>query len=123
MVAKEPNGNDQFDQVLRRSLSVLECLHQSLNTLRTSAVSSIDQLEILHLASLAVLARQRGQHLVVGAEIPPTELRDGPIPEALSSVHDELITRMPTPAPFSLLQFISEIGVLVQGMTRHVERH
>lgn len=122
MTIKTSDQTAQFEHAVRSALRVLGHVHQLLKRLRPGVDSLDDELELLHLSSLVTLAQQRGRHLVDGGDVPLETPADRNLPALLVSIHDELITVMPTPASFLTLQFVSEIGALVQGVTRHVER-
>lgn len=123
MTIETSDKTAQFEHAVRSAVGVLEHVHEMLERLRAGVDSLDDELELLHLTSLTVLAQQRGQHLVSGDEVSLDQSVNRSLPTLLASIHDELITVMPIPASFLALQFVSEIGALVQGVTRHVERH
>lgn len=123
MSIEAPDKSAQFEQAVRRALGVLTSVRELLERPRTGGDSTDDELQILHLSSLAMLAQQRGQYLLNGGEVSCEQPAGEQLPSVLAAMHDELVATMPTPSSFQALQFVSEIADVLQGVTRHVERH
>ena len=122
MSIEAPDKSAQFEQSVRRALGVLTRVRELLEKPRTGRDSTDDELQMLHLSSRAMLAQQRGQHLLIGGQTSFDRPADGHVFALLAAAYDELVA-MPTPISFQSLQFVSDIAAVLQGVKRHVERH
>lgn len=73
----------------------------------------------MYLYSLALLADQRGRHLVgrLPDKIDVDEDRD--LAELLDSAHDRLTVQTTGLEPFVVLEFVSEVGAVCRGVRRY----
>ncbi|KAA1397838.1 hypothetical protein [Aeromicrobium ginsengisoli] len=123
MTTATSTTSPEFEQAAVKAIGVLGAAKVQLQRMRADVHEFEDEQELMYLYSLALLADQRGRHLV---DDYPDEVYIAPdrdLTELLSSSHDQLIARTSGLEPFVVLEFVSEVGALCRGVRRYVHDH
>ena len=113
----------EFGQAAVKAIGVLDAAKVQLQRMRADVHEFEEENELMYLCSLALLAGQRGRHLVDEyldeVDIAP----DRDLVELLCSSHDQLIAQTSGLEPFVVLEFVSEVGALCRGVQRYAHDH
>jgi hypothetical protein len=111
-----------FDNAVARAIVCLRQVEEQLRRWRIHEHSLDGEYHLLHLTSLAVLAGQRGQHLL-GKLVAEHEPSSGPnVAAALTRAHEDLVAQFPGATEIVAFQFVTEVGGVLQGVHDYVER-
>jgi hypothetical protein len=113
----------QFEQAAVKAIGVLDAAKLQLQRMRADVHEFEEEQELMYLCSLALLAGQRGRHLVDEYLDEVNIAPDRDLAELLSSSHDQLIAQTSGLEPFVVLEFVSEVGALCRGVRRYVHDH
>lgn len=123
MTTTTSTTSPEFEQAAVNAIGVLGAATVQLQRMRADVHEFDDEHELMHLYSLALLAGQRGRHLVHEYPDEISVALDRDLAELLSSSHDQLIDQTSGLEPFVVLEFISEVGALCRGVRRYVHDH
>ena len=116
-------ASPQFEQAAVNAIGVLGTATSQLQRMRADVHEFEPEHELMNLHSLALLADQRGRHLV---DLFPDNIdidHDRDLAELLDSAHEHLIAQTTGLEPFVVLEFVSEVGALCRGVRRYVHGH
>ena len=123
MTLTTSTASPEFEQAAVKTIGVLDAAKLQLQRMRADVHEFEEEHEVMYLYSLALLAGQRGRHLVDEyfdeVDIAP----DRDLAELLRSSHDQLIAQTSGLEPFVVLEFVSEVGALCRGVRRYVHDH
>jgi hypothetical protein len=125
MTTDLPHDLAPFLHAITDVMPALTQLQKSLLELRRDMVTPTEELELRYLISLTLLTHQRGQLLLGDARTgshPPeaTNVDVHDAHELLLTAQSQLVQVVPAFASFVVLQFVSEIGAILQAVRRHV---
>jgi len=123
MTAPRFIASPQLEQATVNAIGVLGTATTELRRMRADVREFEAEHELMYLYSLALLADQRGRHLVgrLPDKIDVDEDRD--LAELLDSAHDQLTAQTTGLEPFVVLEFVSEVGAVCRGVRRYAHGH
>ena len=123
MTTTTSTTSPEFAQAAVNAIGVLGATKVQLQRMRADVHEFDDEHELMYLYSLALLAGQRGRHLVDEYPDEVDVAPDRDLAELLSSSHDQLIAQTSGLEPFVVIEFVSEVGALCRGVRRYVHDH
>jgi len=123
MTITTSTASPEFEKAAVKAIGVLEAAKVQLQRMRADVHEFEEERELMYLCSLALLAGQRGRHLVDEYLDEVNIAPDRDLAELLSSSHDQLIAQTSGLEPFVVLEFVSEVGALCRGVRRYVHHH